>query len=158
MADFAWIKRYPKGIPAEIEELRHNSLVEMFEECFEKYSNQDAFENMGKALTFSQVDELSLNFASYLQNNCKLKKGDTIAIQMPNCLQYPVALIGALRAGLKVVNTNPLYMPREMEHQFKDAEVKAIVIVENFACNLEKIIKNTHIEHVIVTGLGNLSK
>ncbi|MEQ8243411.1 AMP-binding protein [Fulvivirga sp.] len=156
MADFAWIKRYPKGIPAEIEELRHNSLVEMFEECFEKYSNQDAFENMGKALTFSQVDELSLNFASYLQNNCKLKKGDTIAIQMPNCLQYPVALIGALRAGLKVVNTNPLYMPREMEHQFKDAEVKAIVIVENFACNLEKIIKNTQIEHVIVTGLGDL--
>lgn len=156
MADFAWIKRYPKGIPAEIEELKHNSLVEMFEECFEKYSNQDAFENMGKALTFSQVDELSLNFASYLQNNCKLKKGDTIAIQMPNCLQYPVALIGALRAGLKVVNTNPLYMPREMEHQFKDAEVKAIVIVENFACNLEKIIKNTQIEHVIVTGLGDL--
>jgi long-chain acyl-CoA synthetase len=156
MADFAWIKRYPKGIPAEIEELRHNSLVEMFEECFEKYSNQDAFENMGKALTFSQVDGLSLNFASYLQNNCKLKKGDTIAIQMPNCLQYPVALIGALRAGLKVVNTNPLYMPREMEHQFKDAEVKAIVIVENFACNLEKIIKNTQIEHVIVTGLGDL--
>ncbi|MEQ8476423.1 AMP-binding protein [Fulvivirga sp.] len=156
MADFAWIKRYPKGIPADIEELKHNSLVEMFEECFEKYSNQDAFENMGKALTFSQVDELSLNFASYLQNNCKLKKGDTIAIQMPNCLQYPIALIGALRAGLKVVNTNPLYMPREMEHQFKDAEVKAIVIVENFACNLEKIIKNTRIEHVIVTGLGDL--
>lgn len=156
MADFAWIKRYPKGIPAEIEELKHNSLVEMFEECFEKYSDQDAFENMGKALTFSQVDELSLNFASYLQNNCKLKKDDTIAIQMPNCLQYPVALIGALRAGLKVVNTNPLYMPREMEHQFKDAEVKAIVIVENFACNLEKIIKNTQIEHVIVTGLGDL--
>ena len=156
MADFAWTKRYPKGIPAKIEELKHNSLVEMFEECFEKYPDQDAFENMGKSLTYKEVDVLSVNFASYLQNSCGLKKGDTIAIQMPNSLQYPIALIGALRAGLKVVNTNPLYMPREMEHQFKDAEVKAIVIVENFACNLEKIIKNTKIEHVIVTGLGDL--
>ncbi|MTI38332.1 AMP-binding protein [Fulvivirga lutimaris] len=156
MADFAWTKRYPKGIPAEIEELKHNSLVEMFEECFEKYAEKDAFENMGKALTYKEVDTLSNNFAAYLQNSCGLKKGDTIAIQMPNSLQYPIALIGALRAGLKVVNTNPLYMPREMEHQFKDAEVKAIVIVENFACNLEKIINNTQIEHVIVTGLGDL--
>lgn len=156
MADFAWVKRYPKGIPAQIEELKHNSLVEMFEECFEKYAEKDAFENMGKALTYREIDNLSMNFASYLQNSCGLKKGDTIAIQMPNSLQYPVALIGALRAGLKVVNTNPLYMPREMEHQFKDAEVKAIVIVENFACNLEKILANTQIEHVIITGLGDL--
>ena len=128
----------------------------MFEECFGKYADRVAFENMGKALTYKEVDNLSMNFASYLQNKCGLKKGDTIAIQMPNSLQYPVALIGALRAGLKVVNTNPLYMPREMEHQFKDAEVKAIVIVENFACNLEKILANTQIEHVIVTGLGDL--
>ncbi len=156
MSDFTWVKNYPKGIPATIEDLKHDSLIEMFEECFQKYGDQVAFENMGKTLTYTQVDELSSNFAAYLQSGCGLKKGDTLAIQMPNCLQYPVVLIGGLKAGLKIVNTNPLYMPREMEHQFKDAEVKAIVIITNFACNLEKIIANTGIEHVITTSLGDM--
>lgn len=156
MSDFAWISNYPEGIPSKIDSLKHDSLVDMFEECFSKYGGQVAFENMGKAITFNDLNRLSSDFASYLQNECGLKKGDTLAIQMPNCLQYPVALVGGLKAGMKIVNTNPLYTAREMEHQFKDAEVKAILIVENFACNLEKIISNTTIEHVITTGLGDL--
>ncbi|MEQ8926584.1 MAG: AMP-binding protein [Fulvivirga sp.] len=156
MSEFSWVKRYPKGIPAQIEELKHNSLVELFDESFKKFGSKEAYYNMGKSLTYNEVDEMSDNFAAYLQKECGLQKGDTLAIQMPNCLQYPIALIGGLKAGLKIVNTNPLYTPREMEHQFKDAEAKAIVIVENFACNLEKVISKTQIKHVIVTGLGDL--
>ena len=156
MSDFLWVKRYPKGIPAQIDKLKHNSLVEMFEEGFANYRDKEAYECMGKSLTYREVDELSKAFAAYLQKECGLAKGDTLAIQMPNCLQYPVVLIGGLRAGLKIVNTNPLYTPREMEHQFKDSGAKAIVIVENFASNLEKIVENTDIRHVITTGLGDL--
>jgi long-chain acyl-CoA synthetase len=156
MSNFKWVDNYPKGIPTEIEPLKHNSLAEMFEECFAKYGEQVAFENMGKSLTYNELDSHSRSFAAYLQNKFGLKKGDSIAIQMPNTLQYPVAMVGALRAGLKVVNTNPLYMPREMEHQFNDASVKAIVIVANFAHNLDKIIAGTSIEHVIVTELGDM--
>jgi long-chain acyl-CoA synthetase len=155
MKDFPWIKRYPKGVPAEIKLYDYNSIVELFEDAFKKYSSRVAYENMGKQLTYAQVDELSKNFAAYLQS-LGLKKGDRIAIQMPNLLQFPVAFIGALRAGLIVVNTNPLYTPREMEHQFKDSGAKAIVIVANFANNLEQIIHNTSIKHVIVTQLGDM--
>lgn len=156
MSEFPWVKKYPKNIPADIGEVEYKSLIEMFEDSFSKNSGKDAFENMGKAITFNELDVMSRNFAAYLQNKLNLKKGDTIALQMPNLLQYPVALVGALRAGLIVVNTNPLYTPREMEHQFKDAEVKAVVIVANFAANLEKIIGNTSIKHVIVTELGDM--
>ena len=155
MSDFKWLKRYPEGIPAQIEELKHNSLVELFEESFKNFGDREAFSNMGKTLTYKEIDELSTNFAAYLQKECGLKKGDTLAIQMPNCLQYPIVLIGGLKAGLKIVNTNPLYMPREMEHQFKDAEAKAIVIVENFASNLEKVIGHTQIKNVIQTKVLN---
>lgn len=115
-----------------------------------------AFENMGKSLNFCEVDNLSKDFAAYLQNVAKLQKGDKIAIQMPNLLQYPIAMFGALRAGLIVVNTNPLYTSKEMEHQFLDSGVKAIVIVANFANNLEKVLPNTKIETVIVTEIGDL--
>lgn len=156
MSEFKWINSYPKGVPSKIDKLKHSSLVEMFEEGFEKHAEKVAFENMGKSITYAELDKLSTDFAAYLQVECGLKKGDTLAIQMPNCLQYPVALIGGLRAGLKIVNTNPLYTPREMEHQFKDADVKAILIIANFAGNLEKIIDNTNIRHVIVTELGDL--
>lgn len=156
MNEFPWVKQYPKGIPAEIGKLEYSSLVEMFDTSCAKNAGKVAFENMGKTLTFQELDKLSGNFAAYLQNKCQLKKGDTIALQMPNLLQYPVALVGALKAGLIVVNTNPLYTAREMEHQFKDADVKAIVIVANFASNLEKIIKNTSIQHVIITELGDM--
>ena len=156
MSDFKWLERYPEGIPAKIEELKHNSLVELFEESFKNFGDREAYSNMGKSLTYKEIDELSTNFASYLQKECGLKKGDTLAIQMPNCLQYPIVLIGGLKAGMKIVNTNPLYMPREMEHQFKDAEAKAIVIVENFASNLEKVLSHTQIKNVIITGLGDM--
>jgi long-chain acyl-CoA synthetase len=133
-----------------------NSVTEIFEESCKKYKDRIAFENMGAQLTFGQVDELSRNFAAYLQQELKLQKGERIAIQMPNLLQFPVAFLGALRAGLIVVNTNPLYTPREMEHQFKDSGAVAIVIVANFASNLEKIIAHTEIKHVIVTQLGDM--
>lgn len=156
MTDFPWISNYPAGIPKEINADQYASLVELFEESFQKYAHNEAFENMGKALSYSEVDQLSYQFAAYLQHEAGLKKGDRIAIQMPNLLQLPIAMIGALRAGLVVVNTNPLYTSREMEHQFKDSGAKAIVIVANFAHNLEKILANTSIETVIVTKLGDM--
>lgn len=155
MTDFPWVKRYPKGIPAEIKLYEYNSVIELFEDSVKKYRDRVAYENMGGQLTFAQVDELSKNFAAYLQS-LGLQKGDRIAIQMPNLLQFPIAFFGALRAGLIVVNTNPLYTPREMEHQFKDAGAKAIVIVANFANNLQQIIHNTAIRHVIITELGDM--
>ena len=156
MSDFPWIKHYPKGVPREINPDQYSSLPELFEEIFKKYADAEAYENMGKVLTYSEVDELSDNFASYLTNVSGLKKGDRIAIQMPNCLQYPISMIGALKAGLVVVGTNPLYTAREMAHQFKDSGAKAVVIVANFADNLEKILPETDIKTVIHTELGDM--
>jgi long-chain acyl-CoA synthetase len=156
MKEFPWTKHYPAGIPPEVKLYEYNSVTEIFDESCKKYKSRVAFENMGAQLTFEQVDELSRNFAAYLQQELKLQKGDRIAIQMPNLLQFPIAFLGALRAGLIVVNTNPLYTPREMEHQFKDSGVVAIVIVANFASNLEKIIAKTNIKHVIITQLGDM--
>lgn len=150
-----WFAHYPEGIPYEINADAYPSLIELMEDGFKKYANRAAYSNLGKELTFAEIDKLSKNFAAYLQNS-GLKQGDRIAIQMPNCLQYPVVLFGAIRAGLTVVNTNPLYTPREMKHQFNDSGAKAIVIIANFAFNLEKIIAETGIEKVIVTQMGDL--
>ncbi|MBL7833967.1 MAG: AMP-binding protein [Cyclobacteriaceae bacterium] len=155
MANFPWLKNYPKGTPAEIKLYEYESVADLFEKSCAKFSEREAFENMGATMTYGEVDRLSRDFAAYLQS-IGLKKGDRIAIQMPNLLQFPVAFFGALRAGLTVVNTNPLYTPREMEHQFKDSGAKAIVIVENFANSLEKIVKHTSIEHIIVTRIGDM--
>lgn len=155
MKDFPWFEHYPKGTPHEINLYDYSSLVDLFEKSCAKYRDRVAFVNMGKEMTFAEIDTLSKDFAAYLQS-LGLKKGDRIAIQMPNLLQFPVAFFGALRAGLTVVNTNPLYTPREMEHQFKDAGVTAIVIVANFANHLEKILANTSIKHIIVTQLGDM--
>ncbi len=152
--EFPWLDRYPAGVDKKIPLYEYSSLLDLFDQGMKKYGDKIAYENMGAILTFKQVDEQSRNFAAYLQN-LGLKKGERIAIQMPNLLQFPIAFIGALRAGLIVVNTNPLYTPREMEHQFRDAGVSAIVIVANFAANLEKIIKNTSIRFVILTELGD---
>lgn len=152
--EFPWLDRYPAGVDKKIPLYEYSSLLDLFDQGMKKYGDKIAYENMGATLTFKQVDEQSRNFAAYLQN-LGLKKGERIAIQMPNLLQFPIAFIGALRAGLIVVNTNPLYTPREMEHQFRDAGVSAIVIVANFAANLEKIIKNTSIRFVILTELGD---
>lgn len=150
-----WYKNYPHGIPANINENQYESLVEFFEEVFKKYKNNNAFEVMGKKLTYGEVDKLSTQFGAYLHSR-GLNPGDKFAIMMPNLLQYPIAVFGALKAGLVIVNTNPLYTPREMEYQFKDSGVKGILIVENFAANLEKIIGNTEIKTVIVTSIGEM--
>lgn len=150
-----WLSNYPKGVPANIDPDAYPTLVDMFRETFDKYRSKPAFSCMGKELTYGQVDQLSGHFAAYLQSR-GLEPGDKIAIMMPNLLQYPIALFGALRAGLVVVNTNPLYTPREMHHQFSDAGVKGIVIAENFAANLQKIIGDTEIKTVILTSIGEL--
>uniref|UniRef100_UPI0018F22BAF AMP-binding protein n=1 Tax=Vibrio harveyi TaxID=669 RepID=UPI0018F22BAF len=134
---------------------QYPSLVEMFEQSVQKYADQTAFINMGQVMTFRKLEERSRAFAAYLQNELKLKKGDRVAVMMPNLLQYPIALFGILRAGCVVVNVNPLYTPRELEHQLNDAGAKAIVIVSNFAHTLESIVKNTGVEHVILTRLGD---
>lgn len=155
MANFPWIKNYPEGIPAEIKLYEYESLVDLFEKSCARFKDRVAFENMGVEMTYGEVDKLSSDFAAYLQS-IGMAKGDRIAIQMPNLLQFPVAFFGALRAGLIVVNTNPLYTPREMEHQFKDSRAKAIVIVENFASNLEKIIQHTEIQHVVIAKIGDM--
>ena len=153
--DRPWLKNYPSGVPANINPDEYQNLVEIFEETFEKYRKLPAFTCMGKSITFDQLDKMSKQFGSYLLSR-GLEPGDKVALMMPNLLQYPIALFGALRAGLVIVNTNPLYTPREMKHQFTDSGAKAIVIAENFAGNLEKIIHDTSIKTVIVTSIGEL--
>ncbi|MEM6802811.1 MAG: AMP-binding protein, partial [Bacteroidota bacterium] len=125
-----WHDKYPTGVPTEVDVERYQSVAHILDECLEKYSDHTAYINMGKSLTFGEVDKLSRDFAAFLQD-MGLEKGDRIALQMPNMLQYPVALFGAIRAGLIIVNTNPLYTAREMKHQFKDSGARAIVILEN---------------------------
>jgi long-chain acyl-CoA synthetase len=151
-----WHKSYPKGVSHEIDPATFNSLPELLVNRFERFRDRTAYINMGSELTYEDLNYLSTDFASFLQNHAGLKKGDRIAIQMPNVLQYPIALYGAIRAGLIVVNTNPLYTAREMKHQFKDAGVKAIVILENCAHLLEEVLPDTEIETVVVTGVGDL--
>jgi len=156
MENHPWLKHYGDHIPHEIDADCYNSIGELLEESFSKYADRVAFSNYGKEITYKEIDELSKNFAAFLQNSAGLQKGDKIAVQMPNLIQYPIIVFGALRAGIVVVNTNPLYTPSEMEHQFKDSGAKAIVILENFAFNLEKVIAQTSLETVIVTKIGDL--
>lgn len=151
-----WHKSYPKGVNTTIDLTKYNSILDVLNESVSKYNHSPCFSNMGHTLSYSEIDVLSDYFASYLLNTCKLKKGDRIALQMPNLLQYPIAMFGAMKAGLIIVNTNPLYTDREMAHQFKDANVKAIVILSNFAHLLEKVIDHTDIQHIIVTNVGDM--
>jgi long-chain acyl-CoA synthetase len=152
-----WFAHYEKGVPHQIDTDLYNSLSELFSNTMKKYAAKPAFTNMGVSITFQKLDELSDNFARYLIHNLKLEKGDRIAIQMPNLLQYPVCAIGAIKAGLIIVNTNPLYTAREMEHQFRDAGVKAIVILSNFASKLEEILPNVpELKHVIISQIGDM--
>lgn len=153
--DRPWLKNYPGGIPANINTEKYQTLVEMFDAVFAKYKDNPAFTCMGGSITFEELDKKSKQFGGFLTQR-GFEKGDKIALMMPNLLQYPIALFGALRAGMVVVNTNPLYTPREMEHQFTDADVKGIVIAENFAHNLEKIIGKTKIKTVVVTSIGEM--
>ncbi|MFM1072638.1 long-chain-fatty-acid--CoA ligase FadD [Yersinia enterocolitica] len=150
-----WLKRYPADVPAEIDPDRYSSLVEMFENAALRYADQPAFINMGEVMTFRKLEERSRAFAAYLQQGLGLQKGDRVALMMPNLLQYPIALFGILRAGMVVVNVNPLYTPRELEHQLNDSGAAAIVIVSNFAHTLEKIVFKTQVKHVILTRMGD---
>jgi long-chain acyl-CoA synthetase len=150
-----WLNNYPKGVPANIDSEAYPTLMAMVDEAFQKYADLPAFVFMGKSLTFAEVDRMATAFGAYLQSR-GLQPGDRIALMMPNLLQYPIALFGALRAGLIIVNTNPLYTPREMKHQFVDSGAKAILIAENFAHNLEQIIADTQIKTVIRTSIGEM--
>ncbi|MEN0057334.1 MAG: AMP-binding protein [Bdellovibrio sp.] len=151
-----WLKNYPRGISSEVDLSGYSSLIDIYDESIRLFTTKKAFTSMGVSLTFSELDRQANFFASFLQNELKLKKGDRIAIQMPNLLQFPIAVFGALKCGLTVVNTNPLYTAKEMQHQFKDSGVKAIVILANYAHLLEKIIKDTQIESVVLTEIGDL--
>ena len=150
-----WLKRYPADVPAEIDADRYTSLIDLFEQAVTRYADKPAFENMGQQLTYRQLDSQSRAFAAYLQQGLKLKKGDRVALMMPNLLQYPVALFGVLRAGMVVVNVNPLYTPRELKHQLNDSGACAIVIVSNFAHTLEKVVAETAVKQVILTRMGD---
>ncbi|MCU8092214.1 long-chain-fatty-acid--CoA ligase FadD [Shewanella sp. SM20] len=153
--DQPWINHLPEDVPAEINVEQYSSLVDMFETAVAKYEDQPAFINMGATLTYRKLEERSRAFAAYLQNELKLEKGDRVALMMPNLLQYPIALFGVLRAGMVVVNVNPLYTPRELKHQLIDSGAKAIVVVSNFARTLEEVVEQTPVESVIITSLGD---
>jgi long-chain acyl-CoA synthetase len=154
--DRPWLNQYPPGVPADINPDSYASLRDVIEEAFAEYRNLPAFTNMGSTLSYAQLDELSRAFAAWLQHKSGLVRGDRVALMMPNILQYPVALFGVLRAGMVVVNTNPLYTPRELEHQMKDSGAKAIIVVENFAHVLEEVLARTDLKQVLVTGVGDL--
>ena len=150
-----WFDNYPPNAEKTIDVTKYESLVEMFEAAVKRHPDMPAYINMGQVLTFRKLEERSRAFAAYLQNELRLEKGDRVALMMPNLLQYPIALFGALRAGLVIVNVNPLYTPRELEHQLNDSGAKTIVIVSNFAAPLEKVVFNTQVEHVILTRMGD---
>ncbi|MBJ6610225.1 MAG: AMP-binding protein [Candidatus Thiothrix moscowensis] len=154
--DKLWLQSYPPSVPAEIDLSQYRSLADLFHHSVAKYRALPAYSNLGKVLTYAEVDELTRQFAAYLIHGAGLQRGDRIAIMMPNLLQYPIALFAALRAGLVVVNTNPLYTERELEHQLKDSGAKAIVILANFAHTLEKVMDEVGIKTIITTEIGDL--
>jgi long-chain acyl-CoA synthetase len=156
MTDRIWLKNYPAGMPAEIDADRFRSVPDLFEKTVAKFADKPAYHNLGRTLSYATLDQLSRDFAAFLQGLPGMGKGERVAIMSPNLLQYPVALFGILRAGMTVVNVNPLYTPRELEHQLKDSGAKAIVIVENFAHTLEQVLANVPIKHVITTQIGDL--
>ncbi len=156
MVDRIWLKNYPPGVPAEIDPDRFTSIGDLFDKTVAAFSGRPAYHNLGYTLTFSALDRMSRDFAAFLQGLPGMGKGERVAIMSPNLLQYPVALFGILRAGMTVVNVNPLYTPRELEHQLKDAGARAIVIVENCAHALQQVLPNTPVEHVITTQVGDL--
>lgn len=149
-------ERYPENYPGPIDPDQHGSLVEIFESFVKRYAEKPAFVCLGQTLTYAELNEKSAAFAAYLQNDTTLQPGDRIAVQLPNILQYPIVVFGALRAGMIVVNTNPLYTEREMEHQFNDSGAKALVVLANMADKAEKVVPNTGIKHVIVTQVGDM--
>jgi len=156
MKDFPWFQHYPSSVAKEVDSEAYSSLIELFHESVQKYGEAIAYECMGKTMSFNELSKLTKDFASFLQNDLKLQKGARVAIQMPNCLQYPVVMFGALQAGMIVVNTNPLYTSSEMKHQYKDSEADLVIILANFADKLEPILKDISAKHVVITELGDL--
>jgi long-chain acyl-CoA synthetase len=150
-----WLKSYPSAVPHDVDWTQYSSLVHLIEEAFTKYRDRKAYVGLGKEISFGEVDEKSKALAAFLQSK-GLQKGDRVAIMMPNVLQYPVAIAGVLRAGLVVVNVNPLYTPRELEHQLKDSGAKAIIILENFAHTLQQIVSHTQVKEVVLASMGDL--
>ena len=150
-----WLKSYPKGVPAEIDYTQYESLTHLLEESFRKYASRNAYVSMDKFMTYAELDALSAKLGAWLQSK-GLKKGDRVALMMPNLLQYPVAIAAVLRAGYTVVNVNPLYTPRELEHQLNDSGAKAIIILENFATTLQQVLARTKVKHVVVTNMGDM--
>lgn len=155
MDERPWLKNYPKGLPANIDVDKYPNLNTYLKEAMDKYAKQPAFYSMGKVLTYGEIDNMAEHLGAYLHSR-GLKPGDKVAIMMPNLLQYPIALFACIRAGLVVVNTNPLYTPREMLHQFDDSGVKGIIIVENFASHLQEILGKTKIDTIILTSIGEM--
>ena len=153
---FPWYKSYPTNVPKTIDVNKYKSLANVFDDVVEKYSDKVAFQNMDVTMTFAELKKQVDAFAWYLQNKTNLKPGDRVAIQMPNLLQFPVAMFAVIKCGFVAVNTNPLYTPEEMKHQFNDSGAKVLIILENFAFNYEKIVEDTHVETVIVTKIGDL--
>ena len=151
-----WLDHYPQGVPAEIDLNAYASVAAVLEESFQRFRDRPAFANFGRQLSYGQIDQLSRQFAGYLTGVLKLGKGDRVAIMMPNVLQYPIALFGALRAGLVVVNTNPMYTARELKHQLEDSGAKAIVVLDNFAATLQQVVGDTEVRHIVTTGIGDL--
>ncbi len=154
MIDRPWLSSYPQGVPADIDPSQYASLVGLMEESFSKYADRTAYSFMGKDVSYAETDKLSKAFAAYLQG-LGLAKGDRVAAMMPNCPQYPIAVAGILRAGLILVNVNPLYTPRELEHQLKDSGAKAIIIMENFGVTLQQCIAATPVKHIVLASMGD---
>jgi len=155
-AEKIWLKTYPEGTPPEVDVNAYPSVTHVLADSCQKFATRPAFSNFGKQLTYAEVDRLSTHFAAYLLNDLKLKRGDRVAIMLPNILQYPIALFGILRAGLTVVNTNPLYTPRELKHQLNDCGASAIIVLDNFASVVQQVLGDTKIRQVITTGLGDM--
>ena len=151
-----WLAQYPAGVPAEIDADEFSSVVAVLERAIDRYRDRPAFANLGKVLSYAEIDRLSAQFAAYLLGELHLKKGDRVAIMLPNCLQYPIATFGILRAGLTVVNVNPLYTPRELKHQLVDSGTSAIIVLDNFAHTVQDVLAATTLQHVITSGLGDM--
>jgi long-chain acyl-CoA synthetase len=149
-----WLRSYPPGVPAEVDVNEFSSLGDLFERSVKRWPERTAYINMGRHLRYRQLDEYSAQFASWLQSSLQLPRGARVALMMPNILQYPIAMFGALRAGYTVVNCNPLYTPRELSHQLRDSGAEVIVVLENFAHTLQEVIAQTQVKHVVVTSIG----
>ena len=151
-----WLASYPPGVPAEIDVNEYPSIVSVLQTSLEKFRDRPAFANLGKVITYAEVDRLSKQFAAYLLGELKLKKGDRVALMMPNCLQYPIATFGILRAGLTVVNTNPMYTARELKHQLVDSGATVLVVLDNFGDVVQEVLADTQVKQVVTTGLGDM--